>query len=462
MRTTRILLAGALSLATVAGVCYLVFPGHPADSTQQADARNGANPPAPFDASSTGGKDNPASSHQNAIRNVPWADGNSAFSRRQDLERSGYEAGQGGHIAALKRLAELTAPNDRAVFIRGMVAGLRESGTQEVLRGLRALPTPSERTAALRALAEARRLELPATSSGDEKRGPGEEPIEPIDMKLFAAKISKTRGFDEYSSLILTLRDSPDLAVGLAHEFVKGPELGVFLAEIATDHVSRDPAFALSLGEGLQGKLRVDFLSTIAAQWGSADSSAAWAWAQTQDPATADKLQSGVIRGTVYGNPQAAAQHAAEMAEGPARQRSVDLIGQVWGMKDTQAALEWANTLPIQEERDSALASIRESAPVGIGAVLTSDPDGYPLIQDLVPGGAASEIPQMAKGSRIASVRDASGNMVDLREMKLTDAVSLLRGSPGSAATLEIIPPGGSPADRRTVVVNRRQIIRKE
>jgi C-terminal processing protease CtpA/Prc len=172
-------------------------------------------------------------------------------------------------------------------------------------------------------------------------------------------------------------------------------------------------------------------------------------------------LQNAVVRGLAGTDPQAAAQYLAQMNGGANRDNALETVAGRWGEKDTKAALDWAATLPTPQEREAALANVRKVAPVGIGAVLAAGPDGYPVINDVIPGGAAGENPQLGKGAQIAAVHDANGNVIDLHGKNLEETVNLLRGVPGTAVTMEVIPSGGSAAARQVVVLTRRQLLFK-
>jgi C-terminal processing protease CtpA/Prc len=123
--------------------------------------------------------------------------------------------------------------------------------------------------------------------------------------------------------------------------------------------------------------------------------------------------------------------------------------------------LAWAQSLPDAAERDRALAAIRQAAPVGIGAVLSRDDGGYPVIREVLPGGAVSKSAAIAEGSQIAAVRDASGQFIETKDRELSDIIPLLRGAPGTLVAVQVIPPGGTFADRRTVVLTREQLLFK-
>ncbi|MCU0784047.1 MAG: carboxy terminal-processing peptidase, partial [Verrucomicrobia bacterium] len=92
----------------------------------------------------------------------------------------------------------------------------------------------------------------------------------------------------------------------------------------------------------------------------------------------------------------------------------------------------------------------------GIGAVLTTDLDGYCKIQELKPG-PAMKSKQIKVGDRIAAVAQGNAAPVDVVEMNLNKAVQLIRGPKGSEVRLTIIPVD-SPSDRRVVSLFRDEI----
>jgi hypothetical protein len=439
MSSSRLALAGLLALVLAAFVWLLVPSAPPASRPtigtphevgafrEAAPAQDSRLTDAPLETS-------PATPLAEAIPQNP------GFARRQDLERSGYESAGESAAAALQRLAGLAAPADRVSFLRGMFARLSESGPREALRALKQITNNADREVALRALVEAWQPQ----------------------PQSFYEQGELAREFWPRSSLIISLADNATLAAEVARTLVGGSQLAPLLGEIARREASRDPAHALSLGDGLEPAAREEFLTRFAAGWAAADPSAAWNWAlQQSDVPLRNAVQETILGRWATTDPQAAAEQVAQLSTIEARENSLRAIGLEWAEKDTRTALNWANALLDSHERDVALASIREAAPVGIGAVLGSSPEGYPIIQDLVPGGAASSLPQMSKGSLIASVRDASGKVVELQGKDLAAAVSLLRGAPGTPVTLEIIPPGGSAADRQLVVLTRQQLLFK-
>ena len=311
----------------------------------------------------------------------------------------------------------------------------------EAIGALKLLKNGKDYEFALRAFAEARHLDAPNRDT--------EQPFASAD--------------DADASLILSVADQPDLAAGLARGLLDGPALAHVLGRLATDAVAQDPQRALAFGDGLEGKERAAFLGDFAKAWAAADGPAAWAWAlQQPDAASRESMQEAVIGGLADSDPISAAQRLAQLPPGPGRDKVLQQVGQAWGQSDTQAAFNWAGSLPNPQDRDAALASIRSVAPTGIGAVLSgAGPGGYPMIMEVTPGGAASALPQLGQGVQIVSVRDAAGNVVDLQGKDLATAVSLLRGAPNTAVTMDIIPAGGTGANRQTVVLTRKQLMFK-
>lgn len=78
----------------------------------------------------------------------------------------------------------------------------------------------------------------------------------------------------------------------------------------------------------------------------------------------------------------------------------------------------------------------------GIGASLQFD-DGYTVVNELIPGGAAEKDGHLKPKDRIVGVgQGESGLIVDTVDMKLSDVVDLIRGNRGTTVRLEVIPAG--------------------
>jgi carboxyl-terminal processing protease len=96
----------------------------------------------------------------------------------------------------------------------------------------------------------------------------------------------------------------------------------------------------------------------------------------------------------------------------------------------------------------------------GIGASLQGE-DGMTIVKHLVPGGAAAKSGQLKVNDKIIGVGEGeSGEIVDIVDMKLDDAVNLIRGKRGTKLRLEVIPADKS--GRKIVQLTREKIELKD
>jgi carboxyl-terminal processing protease len=140
------------------------------------------------------------------------------------------------------------------------------------------------------------------------------------------------------------------------------------------------------------------------------------------------------------------------------RRKFFDAVISGWANIDTEAALEWANQLSVPEEHDAALQAIHNVAPVGIGAALSVQ-NGYPVINDLIPGTPADLSGQLHRGDRIVGLAQGDNSFVDARNLSLQDVVQMIRGAPGTLLQLQVVsadaPPDSIP---RTISIIRDQV----
>jgi carboxyl-terminal processing protease len=95
---------------------------------------------------------------------------------------------------------------------------------------------------------------------------------------------------------------------------------------------------------------------------------------------------------------------------------------------------------------------------VGIGASLQAE-DGYCKIRELVPGGPAARSKRLKVGDRIVAVAEDGKEPVDLVDMPLPEAVSLIRGAKGTVVHLTIVPANSADSSaRKTISVVRDQV----
>jgi carboxyl-terminal processing protease len=96
----------------------------------------------------------------------------------------------------------------------------------------------------------------------------------------------------------------------------------------------------------------------------------------------------------------------------------------------------------------------------GIGASLRSL-DGYTVVQNIIPGGAADKHGGIKPEDKIVSVGEGdSGSMEDIVDMKLNDVVKKIRGKRGTVVRLEIDPADHS--ERKVIKITRDRIELKD
>jgi carboxyl-terminal processing protease len=88
---------------------------------------------------------------------------------------------------------------------------------------------------------------------------------------------------------------------------------------------------------------------------------------------------------------------------------------------------------------------------VGIGASLQAD-DGYCKIRELIPGGPAARSKLLKVGDRIVAVAEDGKEPIDLVDMPLPEAVSLIRGAKGTVVRLTLIPANSADSSARKII----------
>jgi carboxyl-terminal processing protease len=96
----------------------------------------------------------------------------------------------------------------------------------------------------------------------------------------------------------------------------------------------------------------------------------------------------------------------------------------------------------------------------GIGASLRGV-DGYTVVQNIIPGGAADKNKGLKPEDKIVGVGEgASGPMEDIVDMKLNDVVKKIRGKRGTVVRLQVEPADKS--DRKIIAITRDRIELKD
>ena len=255
---------------------------------------------------------------------------------------------------------------------------------------------------------------------------------------------------------------TPQEAAAMANEFLSGGQRVGVLGRAAEKLAATDPKAALAMGDGLSDWEQVRFLSRFVSGWASASPEAARTWAaQVEDTRIRSVLLGRVLGEEAKVSPATAAQTflQAPPEDLQVRQRTARQIAAGWAGQDTLAAMQWADNLSTEDDRNAARQGIRSVAPVGIGARISPGEDGLPVLQGLVPGSPASSSGQLRSGDRLVSVTDANGSWVSARNLPLGDVVRMIQGEPNTRVSLQVQSSDGSPP--RVVTLGREQIIHR-
>lgn len=95
----------------------------------------------------------------------------------------------------------------------------------------------------------------------------------------------------------------------------------------------------------------------------------------------------------------------------------------------------------------------------GIGAALQAE-DGYTVVKEIIPGGAADKDGRLKPGDKIVGVGQAQGEIEDVVDLKLGDVVKLIRGKKGTLVRLQIVP--AESVDRKIIDITRATIELKD
>jgi carboxyl-terminal processing protease len=93
----------------------------------------------------------------------------------------------------------------------------------------------------------------------------------------------------------------------------------------------------------------------------------------------------------------------------------------------------------------------------GIGASLSSQ-DGYTVVEEIIPGGAADRAKILRNKDKIISVGQETGNFVNVIDMDLRDVVKLIRGKKGTKVRLNILRLSGDKTERIEVSIIRDKV----
>lgn len=356
-------------------------------------------------------------------------------SGEHDIEEQGRLAAKLGMDVIKTRLDEFTTKADREAFLRGAFRYAAGLDTKTALDWAWQLQGGHSQDTALMTLL----CEWSGTTVMQWLGNPD----------FMSEGIAATLG----NCMLKSGKATPQEVAGFAWNFTTGKFRAILIGKAAAVLAATNPDEAWAFGDKLKNGDSYYFTNAFVRFWAHKDPQGALHWIEAH-PDKPALLRESLISSLVDTNVREAARLLETIPpDSLARRTYVTNIGVTWAVKDTQAALDWAAKLPTSEERDAALESIHQAAPIGIGAAMSDD-----MISTILPNSPASRA-GLNIGDRIIALTTSDGTWIESRGMDPVDLVKSIRGPANTNVTLKIQSRDGG---TRNVTITRQQIMMKQ
>jgi hypothetical protein len=356
------------------------------------------------------------------------------FRREFAMREDGYRDAAEGIGKVLAKLSTLQVESDREAFIRGAFTRASKLKTEEALKWAGAVPPKNARDTALLTLL---------------LKWSGRNLVEVMSEK--SDGIAGTLG----RYLLGSGRLAPIDVASFAHQFLSPENINDLLVSAAVEMAKTDPLKAASFGDDLDPQGQGMFQTRFISKWAEADAQAAWAWA-SKHPSDAREAFQKIILDTDKIDPVLAARFLEEFSlDDGFRAKQLATIGRIWGLKDYDAALHWAESQSDPAEQAIALKGVRPTGPAGIGAAIRESEHGM-QIMSVVEGSAASLPGGVSEGDSIISIKTPEGEWVNTDNLPIDEVIGYLRGKADTSVSLMV--QGKDEAAPRAVNVLRKTL----
>lgn len=241
--------------------------------------------------------------------------------------------------------------------------------------------------------------------------------------------------------------------------FAQGPARSEIAARLATALSEVDPSLAWEQTANWTDWERERFADRFLQTWSESDPQAAWNWQLENPDILSETTPRDMVERWAKRDTDGLIQQLDAFEDPSARQMAIEAIAAKLAGEGTAQALDWVDSLPSQSERDSGMQAVYEATPKGIGALLKTE-NGFPKIQEIVPGGALEGTGARA-GDLIVQSRELGGEANDLHGAPLHQTVGRLRGQPGSAVELRLLRenPRNGQLEEHSITVERDLLI---
>ena len=263
----------------------------------------------------------------------------------------------------------------------------------------------------------------------------------------------------ELASILARSKPDPVVAQAWMEAFSDHPGRSEIAAQLVPAQADYNPDSALALAENWTDWEKERFSKRLLTNWAQQNPKDAWNWYSENQEQFPKDLSSELLDSWAQKNAQEVISSLDSIEGADGRLQAVEAISASLARQGTAIALDWVEGLANSEERDAGLQAIYEATPKGIGALLSME-DGFPLIKELLPGGALEGSGIMA-GDLIVESRESGGEPNDLYGMPLGETVGFLRGDPGSAVEIRVLRKNETTGnmEEHTVTVERDLLI---
>jgi hypothetical protein len=266
----------------------------------------------------------------------------------------------------------------------------------------------------------------------------------------------------ELSGLLASANPDAELAGAWLESFSKHTARSEILAAFAGPYARENTDSFLKRTEGWTPWEKERVSRRFLSNWAFESPQEAWNWYQNERGRFDGDLSSSIFVAWGDLDPAGAQKLLTTLREPDQRNALLNIIGRTMAMKNTDAAVAWADGIADPRERELAHQGIYAGAPRGVGAVLDFK-DGFPTLRGIVPG-SPLEGTGIKPGDRLLEVRQPDGSKHSLYGNDLQATVDVIRGEPGSQMTLRILRQnGGSGAfEEHLIPVTRAQLYLNE
>jgi C-terminal processing protease CtpA/Prc len=201
---------------------------------------------------------------------------------------------------------------------------------------------------------------------------------------------------------------------------------------------------------------------SVLENWSDKAPKETWEWYQANRNRFDQDFSPSILPSWAESDPEGLKGLLSSMEQPGQRKAAIEALGKALATKNTEAAVNWANSLADAGEREIANRAVYDGAPRGIGAVLGFE-KGFPIIRGIVPG-SPLEGSGVQPGDQIVELWEANGSKQPLYATDLKTTISLIRGEAGSELTLRLLRQNKNSGqlEEHLVPVTRRQLYLKE